>query len=230
MQSARERILGRIRKASGPGQAASAGTADSQALIAAQPAAQASLRPIDDVPAEFCQQALAAGVELHYCDELAALPAACAKVLDAQARLTVSTAQALAHMHWANSVQPYVRGSIEVGLVQARLGIAETGTACFDSRDVPSGLLFLSDILLVVLDGRHLVDRQESAWQRLGPVGSALHLVTGPSRTADVEQTIQVGAHGPRRLVLFLVGGGLAQVVARHTQPAPSLITLASSP
>jgi L-lactate dehydrogenase complex protein LldG len=230
MQSARERILARIRKANGPGRSASAGAADFQALLATRPAVDVTLRPLDDVPAEFCRQALGAGVEVHYCEEPAALPAACTQVLDAQAGLTVSTAQAMATLDWTNPVQPYRRGSVEVGLVQARLGIAETGTLCFDSRDVPSGLLFLSDLLLVVLDGRHLVDRQESVWQRLGPVGSALHLVTGPSRTADVEQTIQVGAHGPRRVVLFLVGGGLAQVVARHGQPAPSLITLASLP
>ena len=42
----------------------------------------------------------------------------------------------------------------------------------------------------------------EDAWD----LPRAINIVSGPSRTADVEQTIQLGAHGPRRLHVLLLG------------------------
>jgi L-lactate dehydrogenase complex protein LldG len=38
-------------------------------------------------------------------------------------------------------------------------------------------------------------------------VPRALHINTGPSRTGDIEQTIEIGAHGPRRMHVLIVSG-----------------------
>ena len=93
-----------------------------------------------------------------------------------------------------------------LGVVEAVAGIAETGTVAIRSTDVPSGLLFLCEELVIVLRQEHILALQEELWQKLSPGGyRALHLISGPSRTADVEQTLQVGAHGPRRVYLWLV-------------------------
>src|SRR5690606_10419382 len=91
------------------------------------------------------------------------------------------------------------------GVVLADGGIAETGTLLFTNRNVASGLLFLVDHLVAVLPLSRLVCRQEDLWKAGHPNASAVHLVSGPSRTADVEQTIQIGAHGPRRLLVYLL-------------------------
>ncbi|MDN5850066.1 MAG: lactate utilization protein [Nitrococcus sp.] len=54
------------------------------------------------------------------------------------------------------------------------------------------------------------MDYLEEVWERLLAQGErmprAVNLITGPSRTADVEQTMQLGAHGPRRVHLLLIG------------------------
>lgn len=93
-----------------------------------------------------------------------------------------------------------------LGVVEAVAGIAETGSVAIRSTDAPSGLLFLCEELVVILRQERIVALQEELWQRLSPGGyRALHLISGPSRTADVEQTLQVGAHGPRRVHLWLV-------------------------
>lgn len=100
-------------------------------------------------------------------------------------------------------------GRERVGLSWALAGIAETGSLVLASgRDTPTALNFLVDDFLCVLPAGRLVAHLEDAWQlvrdELGMPPRALNLITGPSRTADVEQTIQLGAHGPRRLhVLF---------------------------
>jgi len=52
-----------------------------------------------------------------------------------------------------------------------------------------------------------VVAHLEDAWTRLreAPVPHSVNFITGPSRTADVEETLQLGAHGPRHLHLILV-------------------------
>lgn len=97
-----------------------------------------------------------------------------------------------------------------VTLTVARFAIAETGTLMIpgDARS-PTSLNLLSEHCLVVVRAADLVDYQEDAWAGLrderADLPRAVMLVTGPSRTADIEQTLQLGAHGPRHLHVLLV-------------------------
>lgn len=95
-----------------------------------------------------------------------------------------------------------------VGVAYA--GIAETGSVVFPSGpERPTTLNFLPDHHLVVLPVADIVDYMEAVWERLlaerGGMPRTVNVITGPSRTADVEQTIQLGAHGPRRLHVLLL-------------------------
>ena len=93
-----------------------------------------------------------------------------------------------------------------IGIIEASHGIAETGSVAIGSREVPSALLFLAEEMLIVLDSANILGCQEELWDIIGHGHQrALHLISGPSRTADVEQTLQVGAHGPRRVYLWLL-------------------------
>ena len=94
----------------------------------------------------------------------------------------------------------------------ALAGVAETGTlALVSGADNPTSLNFLPDNHIVVLDAADIVADYESVWGRLRERFSAdwprtVNLITGPSRTADIEQTLILGAHGPRRLHVILIG------------------------
>ncbi|SDH59613.1 LutC/YkgG family protein [Roseospirillum parvum] len=98
-----------------------------------------------------------------------------------------------------------------IALTRARLGIAETGSLLLTSSpETPTGLNFLPDFHLVALDASAVVATLEDAWARLrqdhaGGWPRTVNLVAGPSRTGDIEQTIQLGAHGPRHLHILLV-------------------------
>ena len=100
-------------------------------------------------------------------------------------------------------------GTHEVGLTAAFAGIAETGTLMMKSGPAhPTTLNFLPDTHLVVLRASQIVGSYEDAWDRLR-AGEAMprtvNFITGPSRTGDIEQTIFLGAHGPRRMHIVLV-------------------------
>ncbi len=95
-------------------------------------------------------------------------------------------------------------------MTAAFAGIAETGTlVLLSDAQSPTTLNFLPDVHVVVLRREQIVRRIEDVWQRLrdevAGMPRTVNFITGPSRTADIEQTIQLGAHGPRSLHVILI-------------------------
>ncbi len=105
--------------------------------------------------------------------------------------------------------------SDETSLTGAFAGIAETGTLMLLSGEAaPTTLNFLPDTHIVMIKASQVVGPYEDAWDLVrakhgpGELPRTVNFITGPSRTADIEQTIQLGAHGPRRLHIVLVEDG----------------------
>lgn len=99
------------------------------------------------------------------------------------------------------------------GLSHAEGGIAETGTLMLLSGpDNPTSLNFLPENHIVVVAAKDIVGDMEALWPRLrerygkGRMPRSVNFVTGPSRSADIEQTLLLGAHGPRSLHVVIVG------------------------
>jgi len=88
----------------------------------------------------------------------------------------------------------------------ARFGVAETGTVVHEVKAGRGRLLsLLPPAHLVFLSQRDLLMNQAMLFLATPPgQGSALTLVTGPSRTADIERTLVVGVHGPEKLFVIL--------------------------
>ena len=89
---------------------------------------------------------------------------------------------------------------------------AESGTLMMVSGpDNPTTLNFLPDTHIVVVDADDIAGDYETLWTRLrsafgeGVMPRTVNLITGPSRSADIEQTLILGAHGPRRLHVVVV-------------------------
>lgn len=101
----------------------------------------------------------------------------------------------------------------QIAMSRALAGIAETGSlALISGRDNPVSLNYLPDLHIILLSKADVVATLDDVWPMVrkqfkeAPWPRSINLVTGPSRTADVEQTIQLGAHGPRHLLVLLVG------------------------
>ena len=106
-----------------------------------------------------------------------------------------------------------------VGVTACFAGIAETGTLMLTSGpESPTRNNFLPDTHIVVLRGDQVMATYEEGWTKLRarqrkPDGSwdmprTVNFITGPSRTGDIEQRIELGAHGPRRLHIVLIDDG----------------------
>lgn len=98
-----------------------------------------------------------------------------------------------------------------VSLSHALTAAAETGTLFLASGpENPSTLNFLPDTHIVVLRAEDLIGSYERAWDKLrmnrDSLPRTVNLISGPSCTADIEQTLIHGAHGPIRLAVVIVG------------------------
>lgn len=104
-------------------------------------------------------------------------------------------------------------GLDEAGLSHALAGVAETGTVVLASgKDNPTTINFLPEHHIVVVDAKDIAGDLETVMARVrrkfgkGEMPRTLNLITGPSRSGDIEQKIILGAHGPRAVHLIVVG------------------------
>jgi L-lactate dehydrogenase complex protein LldG len=152
-------------------------------------------------------------------DTAADVPAAVAEFLrghNLPASLRMGEDPRLAAMPWADTALETARGRSDGqdlnAVSHAFGGVAESGTLVLTSgRENPSTLNFLPDNHIVVLAAEDITGDYESMWDRIravygkGEMPRTVNMITGPSRSADIEQTLLLGAHGPRRLHIVIV-------------------------
>lgn len=101
-------------------------------------------------------------------------------------------------------------GDDRLGITGVFCAIAETGTLVFVSGSrTPTATTLLPDTHVAVVPAQRIVDTMEDAFalvrKECGSVPRAINLISGPSRTGDIEQTIVLGAHGPFRVHILVV-------------------------
>ncbi len=220
MSAARERIMARIAAGCPRADDAAAGKRLAEHPRATVPA---RARTSGNKAAErlFRKMAKAEGAGIETVTDIRRIPAAAARFLrrcGLPPRLRAGTDPLIAEADWKAAGLSIVSGAAEpedaAGISTAFCGVAETGTLMLlSSPENPAGVNFLPDNHLVILRRADIVGAYEDAWDRLraalgeGVMPRAVNWITGPSRTADIEQTLVMGAHGPRRLHILLTGG-----------------------
>jgi L-lactate dehydrogenase complex protein LldG len=176
-----------------------------------------SITEPDELVRRFVSRAMIAGTEIIECQTLQNVTREITNWLAKNKihQLRCATSQLIDDLAWPNNNISLVTGTASVddkaSLTGAFSGIAETGTLMlFSAEETPTLQLFLPDFHLVVLKSSQIVGPYEHAWKRLQqkfPQGLPrnVNLITGPSRSADIEQTLLMGAHGPKKLVIFWV-------------------------
>jgi L-lactate dehydrogenase complex protein LldG len=109
----------------------------------------------------------------------------------------------------AAETDPASLQDVDVGVVRARFGVAETGSVWFSEREyVVNALGYIVQHLVVLLDPSQLLDGLQDVYRRDDFRGARYAaLVTGPSATADIEGVLIRGAQGVRSLTVVWLAG-----------------------
>ncbi|MGC4252079.1 MAG: LUD domain-containing protein [Sphingobium sp.] len=218
--SAREAMLGRIRRSLGVSGADVARRAAVADRLARAPRGVVPARgqvPQDERIALFADKARAALADVEMV-ATADIPAAIARHLAARnlpAALTSGLDPRLARIPWERSVLDVRAGVASpqdaVTISYAEAGIAETGTLMLESGpDNPTLLNFLPALHIAIVRAGDIVGDVESALDYVrrrygkGVMPRMVNMVTGPSRSGDIEQTMYLGAHGPVGLLVLI--------------------------
>jgi L-lactate dehydrogenase complex protein LldG len=219
---ARDAVLERVRKALGKGNRAAA-RADAEACIAAHVHGPRPALPADPV-ARFLQRATDMQSSVERLADRRDIPRAVTRYIDALELPPALAAQKshagvcwpeFADLDWkaaglAIEARP-TNGDDRLGITGAFCAIAETGTlVVLAGADTPTATTLLPDTHIAVVRADRIVAGMEEAFALVrherGAPPRAVNMISGPSRTGDIEQTIVLGAHGPYRVHVLVLG------------------------
>ncbi|WP_186270591.1 LutC/YkgG family protein [Burkholderia gladioli] len=218
--AARRNIFARIRAAQGH-QAEPDALEREQAAdyLARHPAGPRPPMPDDaaGLLARFTEEAERMSTTVEAIDTLAEVPAAAARYLQARSLAARAIAwRTLADIDWASAgLEVDLRKPVEgdlVGITGCFCASAETGSlVLLSGPDTYASAALLPETHLVVVPASRIVAGHEDAFALIraerGELPRAVNIVSGPSRTGDIEQTIILGAHGPYRVHAIIVRG-----------------------
>ncbi len=222
MSAAREAILSRLRAVARETRAGAAAVearlADRKPNLVPARARQPRRETIDG----FRRMAIEASAVVRRIRHTDDIPDAVMAILRSEnrpARLAMAPDAMLEALGWNRAMVEIRSGRAEahdeVGLSVAFAGIAETGTLMMASGPTsPATLGFLPESHIVVLSADDVRGAYEDGWALLrarGGLPRTVNFITGPSRSADIEQKLQMGAHGPRNLHILLIDPDAAE-------------------
>jgi L-lactate dehydrogenase complex protein LldG len=214
----RERILHRVRAALGRSMPLTAAqSAPLQDYLAAHRTGPQPRMQQEDLAARFRAHALRASTTVEEVETLAAVPGAVARYLAAEGLPPSAVVwPELDALGWQGAgltiASRKANAQDAVGITGCFCALAETGTLLqLSASSRPASTSLLPGTHIAVLPASRIVATMEDAWDLLRRECDALpraaNFISGPSRTADIEQTLVLGAHGPCRVHIVLVQG-----------------------
>lgn len=167
-----------------------------------------------DPIAAFIERSAFFHTEVRVLDSLADVPGAVAEILrdkNMAAEIHLPSHAELAQLPWAPqlTLKRTTPGPDDAAVAPAPFALAETGTLVYPARaDSPAAWHFQAGLEIAVLRASDILPQMEDALARIkatGPIPHTINFVTGPSRTGDIEQTLELGAHGPKALSVLIV-------------------------
>ncbi len=100
---------------------------------------------------------------------------------------------------------PYELNGTDLAVIQGEIGVAENGCIWIPQNMKEKAAYFIAEYLIILLDKENLVHTMHEAYERIqmNEYGFGV-FISGPSKTADIEQALVVGAHGAKGVTVFL--------------------------
>jgi len=107
----------------------------------------------------------------------------------------------------ASVVDPHDLSDIDYTIAPARLAVAENGAVWISGEDLVSrNAVFICEHLIVVVDEDRITGTMSEAIAQVGKLGGGWGVfISGPSKTADIEQALVMGAHGARTMTVYIL-------------------------
>ena len=105
------------------------------------------------------------------------------------------------------SIDPHLLETVDLAIIQPKFGVAENGAVWITEDELTVRVLpFICEHLAAVLPQSSLVETMHQAYDIIadGTYGFGV-FIAGPSKTADIEQSLVLGAHGPKTMTIFLL-------------------------
>lgn len=100
---------------------------------------------------------------------------------------------------------PRTLNGTDLGIIQGEVGVAENGTVWIPQTMKQKAVLFISEYLVILLNKVNVVNNMHEAYEKVNikdvDFGT---FISGPSKTADIEQALVVGAHGAKGVTIIL--------------------------
>lgn len=105
-----------------------------------------------------------------------------------------------------NSPDPHSLQNVDHAVIEANFAVAENGAVWLTEDRYPRVLPFITQNLVVIVNVKDIVPTMHEAYQRIGDSEYGFGtFIAGPSKTADIEQSLVLGAHGARSMTVFLL-------------------------
>lgn len=120
---------------------------------------------------------------------------------------TVPELSEVAVLDWKNE-DPHLLQNVELTIIKAHFGVAEN-SALWVTDDLLGQRVapFIAQYLAIIVNKKDIIPTMHQAYERIGNQEYGFGtFIAGPSKTADIEQSLVLGAHGARGLIVFLLG------------------------
>lgn len=126
-----------------------------------------------------------------------------------EAKRLVSSIRAVENYYFNDykSLRHHSLQDVDVAIIEAQFGVAENGAVWVTEEDLKIRVLpFICEHLVAVVDSKTIVATLHEAYERIGSSAYGFGaFIAGPSKTADIEQSLVLGAHGPKSMTVFLL-------------------------
>ncbi|HEV7348611.1 LutC/YkgG family protein [Telluribacter sp.] len=149
------------------------------------------------------------GGDVYLVDDLEAIKAIIKEKYDLEKRIVTTLPELTGNFEWiAPDVDPHTYEDIELAIINAHFSVAENGAVWLSDEVMGQRIIpYICQHLAVVVRAESIVPTLHEAYEIIGEGTYGFGgFIGGPSKTADIEQALVLGAHGPLSMAVFVIG------------------------
>lgn len=162
----------------------------------------------DDLNAQFSEALQGVGGKAVFLESIADIESKVRELYPDTSNIVCNVADCAISSDTGNSAEtPHSLAAVKLAVIKGEFAVAENGAVWVQNPDNRHrALYFLAENIIIVLETKNIVATMHDAYERIDFAGSSYGtFISGPSKTADIEQSLVIGAHGPKSGYVFFI-------------------------